>query len=215
MGGIWIITLSDGTLQCIFWSYEFPPEIITLLKEGIISINNLEMAGVLVGWLVLEHLLQSLSFVAAGIQCDNSSSISWSIKFTAPSLLAGHLLGALALHQQICKAAPLLIVPIDGKSNIMEDIVSRYSSDLSLKNSSPTLFHYFNTKFPQKNLWEEFHLPPKLGSCHDEQCCNFRCTLKPFLLKVQNCLPSNDPSLLLPPQHCQVWLSFLPLCHLS
>ena len=122
------------------------------------------MAGILIGWLVLEHLLPSLTFVAAGIQCDNSSSVSWSTKFTTRSLIAGHLLRALALRQQICKAAPLLVVPIDGKSNIMADIASRYSSDHSLKNSSPSLFHYFNTNFPQKNSWEQFHLPPKLGS---------------------------------------------------
>ena len=164
MGGVWIITLSDGTLLCIFWSYEFPPEIIKLLEEGIISINDLEMAGVLVGWLVLEHLLPSLTFVAAGIQCDNSSSVSWSTKFTAQSLVTGHLLCALALRQQICKAAPVLVVPIDGKLNLMVDFASRYSSDPSLKKSSPSLFHYFNTNFPQKNLWEEFHLPPKFGS---------------------------------------------------
>ena len=97
MGGVWIITLNDGTLRCIFWSYDFPPEIIELLKEGIISINDLEMVGVFIGWLVLEHLLPSLTFVAAGIQCDNSSSVSWSTKFTAQSLIASHLLRALAL----------------------------------------------------------------------------------------------------------------------
>ena len=163
-GGVWILTLNDGSLRCIFWSYTFPPEIVQLLDDRIISINDLEMAGILIGWLVLEHLLPSLTFVPAGIQCDNLSSVSWSLKFTARSLIAGHLLRALALRQQICKSAPLLVVPISGTANIMADVASRFYTDKSLQKSSPTLLHYFNSNFLQKNSWEEFHLRQKLGS---------------------------------------------------
>ena len=163
-GGVWIFTLTDGSLRCVLWSYTFPPDIVRLLEDEIISIKDLEMAGILLGWLVLEHLLPSLTFVPAGIQCDNSSSVSWSQKFTARSLVAGHLLRALALRQQICKSAPLLVVPIAGEANRMADVASRFSSDTTLQHSSPTLLHYFNSNFPQTNSWEEFHLRPKLGS---------------------------------------------------
>ena len=163
-GGVWLITLSDGSLRCVVWTYTFPLEIVKLLEDGIISINDLEMAGILLGWLVLEHLLPSLTFIPTGIQCDNSSSVAWSTKFTARSLVAGHLLRALALRQQICKSAPLLVIPIAGHDNTMADVASRFSSDPSLQQSSPTLLKFFNSHFPQKNSWEEFHLRPKLGS---------------------------------------------------
>ena len=70
------------------------------------------MAGVDLHWLVLEHLLLSLHLLQAVIQCDNSALVRWSTKFTAKSLQAGHLLRALALRQQICGSALLLVIPI-------------------------------------------------------------------------------------------------------
>ena len=36
-------------------------EIVLLFKNGELSINDFEMAGILLEWLVLEHLLPSLS----------------------------------------------------------------------------------------------------------------------------------------------------------
>ena len=143
---------------------EFPPETIVLLAASILSINDLEMAGVLLEWLILEAHLPLLQFVQAGISCDNSSTVHWSQKFSAKSLIPGHLLRALALRQRICKSAPLLIISIKGILNKMADVASRFESDKNLQQKAPTLTAYFNKFFPQQNSWTRYHLPPTLIS---------------------------------------------------
>ena len=163
-GGVWILPETTGLNRHVLWTVPFPPQIIALFINGTLSINDLEMAAVLLGWLVLEHLTPSLQHIQAGIQCDNSSTVGWTRKFTARSLVAGHLLRALALRQQICKAAPLLVIPIAGALNDMADVASRHATTIQMQKVSPSLLSYFNLKFPQQNSWEEFHLPQKLTS---------------------------------------------------
>ena len=163
-GGVWIIPQENNTNRHVFWTCDFPADIILLFQNGLLSINDFEMAGILLEWLVLEHLLPSLSNSQSGISCDNSSAVHWTRKFTARSLTAGHLLRALALRQQICKAPPILVISIAGSLNTMADVASRYSSDASMQKHSPSLLHYFNTNFKQTTSWEEFRLPPKLSS---------------------------------------------------
>ena len=163
-GGVWILPQTNGTCFYIFWTIKFPPDVVKRFETGILSVNDLELAGIVLHWLVLEHLLPSLQFVSAGIQCDNSSSVAWTKKFTAHSIIAGYLLRALALRQQICKAAPLLVAPIAGNLNLMADVASRYHSDKSLQMKQPSLLAYFNTYFKQQTSWTEFHLKPKLVS---------------------------------------------------
>ena len=163
-GGVWIIPQADGSNLYFFWSIQFPQAIIDRFDTGLLSINDLELAGIVLHWLVLEHLMPSLQFVSAGIQCDNSSSVAWTKKFTAHSLIAGYLLRALALRQQICKSAPILVAPIAGTLNIMADVASRYHSDKKLQLRQPSLLAYFNTYFKQQTSWTEFRLKPKLVS---------------------------------------------------
>ena len=177
-GGVWIIPLADGSIRCIFWSVNFPPAVIKKFADNEISINDLEMAGVLLGWLALEHLLPSLTHAQTGIQCDNSSTVSWTTKFTARSFIAGHLLRALALHQQICRSAPLLIIGIAGLLNDMADVASRHSSTPAMQKASPTLLSYFNSKFKQTNSWEEFPFPQKLTSLVMSSLLGERLTLE-------------------------------------
>ena len=76
-GGVWILLGKDGP-RFIVWYVEFPPEIIVLLAAAILSINDLEMAGVLLEWLVLEAHPPSLQFIQARISCNNSSMVHWS-----------------------------------------------------------------------------------------------------------------------------------------
>ena len=163
-GGVWIIPGPNGTIRYIFWSIVFPPEVIRLFELHILSINDLEMAGVLLAWLVLECHMPSLHHLQAGIECDNSSSVHWTRKYSAKSLRAGHLLRALALRQQICGSAPLLVIGIKGILNDMADVASRYASDKSMQAKAASLLSYFNTHFKQETSWEQFPFPPKLLS---------------------------------------------------
>lgn len=130
-GGVWIILpLANNTNRYIYWSVDFSLAVIQQFNNDIISINDLEMAGVLLGWLALKHLLPILQHVLqCGMQCDNSATVSWTKKFSARSFRAGHLFCALALRQQVRRSAPILVISIAGLLvNNMADIASRYSS---------------------------------------------------------------------------------------
>ena len=100
----------------------------------------------------------------AGLQCDNTSSVHWTRKYSAKSLIAGYLLRALALRQKICGSAPFLIISIEGLLNDMADVALRYSSDKKMQAKATSLFSYFNFHFKQDNSREQFHFPPKLLS---------------------------------------------------
>ena len=166
-GGVWIILQNNRTNRYFFWYITSPLEIVKRFHQNLLSINDLEMVSALVQWLILEHLLPTLQFVSVGIQCDNSSSILWSRKFTALSLIAGYLLRVFALSQQICRLALLLVAPIAGVLNIMADVASRFHSDKSLQNKSSLLLTYFSTYFQTADLLDRILLETKIGFKHD------------------------------------------------
>jgi hypothetical protein len=95
-GGVWIIP-HGNEVRYIYWTCAFPSDITAQMETRELSINDLEMAGVLLEWLALEHLIPSMSNTQIGIQCDNTSTVHWTRKFTAWSLRAGHLLRAPSL----------------------------------------------------------------------------------------------------------------------
>jgi hypothetical protein len=165
-GGVWILPSPppSQTVRYIVWTVPFPADIVQLFNTHTITINDLELTGVFLAWLTLEHLLPSLQHANIGIKCDNSSTVAWARKFSARSLRAGHILRALALRQQLCKSSPLLVVHTPGLQNDMADVASRFSSTPALYNASPNLLSYFNKHFKQKTSWEIFHLPKKLVS---------------------------------------------------
>ena len=162
IGGVWIIPTASGRLRLIVWAIDIPADLREKFDQHILTINDFEMAGILCAWLVLECVLPSMTNVQAGIRCDNTSAVHWSKKFTARSRIAGHLLRALALRQQLSGSAPFLVCSIPGSANDMADVASRYHSDPVLQARAPSLLHYFNTFFKQEDSWEEFHLPRRL-----------------------------------------------------
>ena len=88
----------------------------------------------------------------------------WTQKYSAKSLIAGHLLWALALRQQICTSTPFLVISIEGQLNDMADVASRIASDQRMQAKAPPLLSYFNSHFKQESSWEQFHFPQKLLS---------------------------------------------------
>lgn len=81
VGGVWL----QGTtnLQPIVWRLAFPKDISDRLvsfknRNGDITNSDLEMAGVLLQWLVLEHIAPcSLKFAHVGIYSDNTPTVAW------------------------------------------------------------------------------------------------------------------------------------------
>ncbi len=128
-GGVWMGLSED--IGHIVWRIEFPEDIQKNLctsdnPTGTITMNDLELAGVVLGWLVLEHLVPDLRFKHIGLNCDNSSAVSWANKYrTAKSIPAARLLRLLSLRMHRRKVSPLLVISIKGDDNDMADKASR------------------------------------------------------------------------------------------
>ena len=170
-GGVW----TDGTKQLqqpIVWRCKWPTDITNNIisdknPKGSITINELELAGELIAWLILEQISPiSLKYAHIGIRCDNAASVSWANKLNSTSsIIAGQLLKALATRQHVHASSPMLTVGIPGKDNQMADVASRSFTHPKFTNTSKTFSIIFNEMFPlQNNSWKEYHLHPKLFS---------------------------------------------------
>ena len=126
-GGVWL----SGTkpVQPIVWRVEWPDDIKMALitrehPDGSLSVCDLEMAGLLLHYLVLEHVV-ALRHQHIGAFCDNTPTVSWEAKLASKhSQIAGRLLRALALRQRVQRSSPLVTVSIAGKENDMADASS-------------------------------------------------------------------------------------------
>ena len=122
--------------------------------QGDLTINDLEMAGLLLHHLVLE-LLVDLKHEHVAAWCDNTSTVSWARRMTSSKSKIGHrLVRALMMQINVNEASPLVTVSIAGILNKMADVASRSfgpsSSTLSTNftSSDPSFLHSFNTEFP-------------------------------------------------------------------
>ena len=100
IGGVWTNGNKSLSSQWV-WRLEWPQDIQDQFMsknnpQGTISINDLEMAGLLMGWLVLEHIIpETIQGAHIGLFCDNMSTVAWTNKHsTVTSTVAGHLLPA-------------------------------------------------------------------------------------------------------------------------
>jgi hypothetical protein len=134
VGGVWF----SGTkhLIPIVWFYEWPQEIrdqfcSSTNKTGTLTISDLELTGILLQWLVLEHIvdLSTLRDASVSIWCDNLPAVAWMYKFrTSTSLVAARILRALAVRLHTNRAALLSVEHISGIYNTMADVASRQHS---------------------------------------------------------------------------------------
>jgi len=110
-GGVWL----SGRLRLppVVWRLEWPDDIRLSVVSfdnptGTITNSDLEMAGMLIHYLVLEHLV-SLKHVHVAAWCDNTPTVSWTNKLSSSrSLVAGRLTRALALRIHENEASPLV-----------------------------------------------------------------------------------------------------------
>jgi hypothetical protein len=84
------------TLSPIVWRVEWPEDIRNNVVSfdnptGTITNSDLEMAGMLLHFLVLEHLVK-LKHVHVATWCDNTPTVSWTNKLSSScSAIAGRL----------------------------------------------------------------------------------------------------------------------------
>ena len=171
LGAGGVITPGLDPIQCWVWQFPWPQDIQDRLVSegdptGDLTINDIELAGLVLGWLVLEHVCPDLVFKHIGMFCDNTSAVSWAFKgSTATSIPAGRLLRLLFIRQRVRKASSLVPLHIAGKDNAMADIPSRAFKTGEFFHAKQNLTTYLNTHFslPQNRSWTEYKVQTKLA----------------------------------------------------
>jgi hypothetical protein len=156
MGGVWV----SGTkpLHPIVWRFEFPPEITALYEAGEVTINDLEAAAILMGYLLLASVVP-VTHAHLALWSDNTSAVSWTRKMSSLQSQAGQLLTrALFLRFVIEQTSPLAPLNIPGRENKLADLPSRSFRAGKADNyclSDLAFLDFFNSKFPltQNKSW--------------------------------------------------------------
>ena len=121
---------------------------------GQITNSDLELAGLLMCWLVMEDVTPCLRHKHVGLYCDNSAAVAWVDRMaTRSSKVAGPLLMALAIRPKERGASPLTPLHIAGVQNGIGDIPSRSfggTPEWHCKTDAEFLT-LFNSKFPLPN----------------------------------------------------------------
>ena len=91
-GGVWLSAKSD--IHPTVWRLQWPPEVVQRLispdnPNGDLTINDLEMAGLLLHYLVLERIAPTIKHKHAAAWCDNTSTVSWARCLTSSKSLVG------------------------------------------------------------------------------------------------------------------------------
>ena len=165
LGSGGVILSGKDTVPPVVWQYEWPREIRALFDKGILTINDLELAGMVLGWLATDELFTSLEYKHIGIFADNTSAIAWLQKgSTTTSKAAGALLRFLHLRIRERRASSFTPLHIPGEQNDMADISSRAFKTGKYFNANTNLKSYFTKHFPQYDSWNEYQHPPAWAS---------------------------------------------------
>jgi hypothetical protein len=159
----------------IVWRVEWPQDIrdnvVSFMNPtGTITNSDLKMAGMVIQYLVLEHLA-CLRHVHVAAWCNNTPTVSWTNKLSSSrSMVASRLARALALRIHANEALPLISVSIAGVNNQMADIALRtFSRTLAMSEtftlSDNKFLQQFSDSFPLQNTsWRVFRVSSKLSS---------------------------------------------------
>lgn len=165
VGGI-IVGENEGCVPTVFrmeWPEDIKAEINSSSnRTGKLTNSDLEMAGMLLLWLVMEEVCDLSSGARVAVFSDNQPTVSWVDRLASKSSeVAGQLLRAMALRMKMRGAAPLTALHIPGKQNAMTDIPSRsWGSNPKWHCKDDTnLLALFNTTFPlpSQASWTVFH----------------------------------------------------------
>ena len=157
------------TVFCLQW----PPDISNDIKSlsnptGRITNSDLEMAGPLLLWLVIEATCENLIEKNIALFSNKSPTVSWVSRLTSrQSTVASRLLGALTLRLKHNKCCPLTPMHIKGDKNAITDILSRsFGSNTAWTfRTNHNLQIFFNTHFslPKQNSWTVFQINTKIS----------------------------------------------------
>ena len=172
VGGI-IIGENKSCVPTVFrfeWPEDIKQEIVSDSNpKGKLTNSDLECAGLLMLWLVMEDVCSIQSGDHVALFSDNAPTVAWATRLAAKSsLVAGQLIRALALRLKVMKASPLSTLHISGVQNAMTDIPSR-SFGTPPKWHCQTendLLTMFNSKFPLPNQasWTGYQVGSKIST---------------------------------------------------
>lgn len=197
-GGVWMPWETEVDLEPVVWRVQWPQDITDSIcsvsnPTGPITNSDLEMAGMLLHYLVLEQLVD-LKHVHVAAWCDNTPTVSWTNKLnSSKSRIAAKLVRALALRIQANEASPLISLSIAGIENEMADVASRAFGKAQ---AHPRLNYLaaddfllmFNSTFPlpQGNSWTMFQLNDKLSTLVISELRNIPSNLGSWLRITKN-----------------------------
>jgi hypothetical protein len=172
VGGM--IVGENSSLPPVVFRFQWPEAIredinSTDNPNGSITNSDLEMAALLMLFLVLEGCAPALSDKRVALYSDNTPAVHWVQRLASKrSDAAMQLIRALALRLQVKKASPLTTLHIEGSQNSMTDIPSRSFGGVKkwyCANDSDFLTMY-NSMFPLPNQesWTLFRLSSKIAT---------------------------------------------------
>ena len=176
VGGV-IFGMTDDIVPTVF-RFQWPEEVTQQLQteanpSGTITNSDLEMAGLVFLWLMVEHVAPDLRHKHIVLLSDNSPSVAWVDKMASKrSRPAGELLRVLARRLFATKACPITPLHIPGRHNRISDIPSRsfgYKKEWHFVDDNEFLT-FFNSQFPlpDQQLWQMCQPSTKISSriCH-------------------------------------------------
>ena len=171
-GAVWC----SGTkcLKLFLWQVEWPQDIQDNLVTAEnpnrkTTINDLELAGALLGFLALEEKGLPLTYTHLDTFCDNITTVAWAYKLLmSKSQISGYLFWFLGLRIHQAQASSMILNHLAGVLNIMEDIILRaFKRGQLFVASQHGLVPYFNEHSPltQNKSGTECHMLKDQVSC--------------------------------------------------
>ena len=152
------------------WPEDIKQDVISKANpNGSITNSDLEMAGLILLWLVMESVCDTLDGAHVALFSDNSPTVHWVERMASRhSLAAMQLIRALALRLKINKTSPLTPLHIAGVQNAMTDIPSRSFGSIPKWHcrSDMELLTMFNSMFPlpSQASWNVFQISSAIST---------------------------------------------------
>ncbi len=117
---------NEACLPTVF-RWEWSQDVKDLYPLKTITNSDLEMAGLLSLWLVMETVCDDLRKKSVAFFNSNFPSVGWVCCLAmCKSLVSVHLICALALQLKLKGTCPITPLHIAGKENLMMDITSHH-----------------------------------------------------------------------------------------
>ena len=167
MGGFWVSHLFPPTV----WRIEFPVDVQNLFVDGVLTINDLELAAVLMQQIALESLMK-VRHLHSEIFSDNMSATVWATKLMvhADSVAATRLVRAAAMRARTTESKMPSVRHWPGQCNPIADDTTRsfhtYNSGPHAGQTSITdqsfldLFSHTYLPPPQSKSWQMLVIDP-------------------------------------------------------